>query len=108
MALKNTVADMKKLLDCIAKDIDKACNGNRAASQRVRTCTIKFAKASKLYRKESVAEEKKGGKKKKPAKKAAKKKVAKKKPVKKVAKKKAAPKRRATAKVVRKAKKRRK
>lgn len=87
MALKNTVVEMKKLMECLMEDIDKACNGNKAAAQRMRTCTIKFAKIAKVFRKESVAEGKKGGKK-KPA-----------------LQKKAAPKRKATAKVAKKKRK---
>ncbi len=113
MALKDTVAKMDKLLEAIAKDMGKATTGNKAASQRVRTNTIKFEKIAKKFRKESVAAGKKGGKKKATKKKAPAKKVAKKKVVKKkapakkkVAKKKAPAKRRATAKVVRKKKRR--
>ncbi len=91
MALMNTVKDMKDLLCCISGDLEKAGNGNKAASQRVRTCTIKFEKMAKRYRKESIAGERKGGGgKKKAAKPAAKKKAAPKK-MKKPAKKKAFP-----------------
>ena len=76
MALKETVKKMHVMLEQIAKDLSKACEkGNKAASQRVRTNTIKFAKLSKQYRKESIASER-GGKKRK---KATKKKVARKK-----------------------------
>lgn len=103
MALKETVDTMKKFLGMISGDLEKAASGNKAASQRVRTCTIKFEKIAKLFRKESVAEGRKGGKKKAAKKKApAKKKAAKKKAP---AKTKAPAKRRATAKVVRKKKK---
>ena len=81
MALKDTVKKMKRMLMDLAVDLTKASEkGNRAASQRVRTGTIKFAKISKQYRKESVAADKKGsGKKRKKAKKTTRKKVAKKK-----------------------------
>ncbi len=64
MGLKDTIKSMHKYIDCIAKDLKKAEKGNKAASQRVRTCTIKFAKVSKTFRKESIAEEKKSKKKK--------------------------------------------
>ena len=64
MALKDTIATMKKLLNEVLSDLDKSTNGNKAASQRVRTGTIKFEKIAKLYRKESVAEGKKAPKKK--------------------------------------------
>lgn len=80
MALKDTVNAMRNLLGNLTADLEKAEKGNKAASQRVRTGSIKLEKVAKVYRKESVASEKKGGAKKKaaPAKKAAKKPVAKK------------------------------
>jgi hypothetical protein len=62
MALKDTVAMLKKLLGELCRDLEKAASGNKAASQRVRTGTIKLDKTAKIYRKESVAAEKKGGK----------------------------------------------
>ncbi len=117
MALKDTSDQLKKILCCIAGDLEKASKGNRAAAQRVRTCTIKFEKKAKLYRKESVKADKAGAFKKakkatkaKPKKKAAKKpamkKVAKKKVAKKrVVKKKSAARKRPTAKLVKKARK---
>lgn len=85
MVLKDTVSRMKDLLECVTKDLSKAVGGNKAASQRVRTGTIKLEKTAKMYRKESVAAEKKM-KKEKPSKKAAK--APAKKAAKKVAKKK--------------------
>ncbi|NGX59461.1 MAG: Histone H1-like protein HC1 [Chlamydiae bacterium] len=91
MALKTTVDHLKKLLHVISHDLEKAGRGNKAAAQRVRTNTIKFAKTAKAYRKESITDGKKGGKKKKatkrkaaPRKKAAKKKTTRKKTVRKV------------------------
>ena len=45
---------MKGLLAEITHDLEKADRGNKAASQRVRTGTIKLEKVAKLYRKESV------------------------------------------------------
>ncbi|MDN3506948.1 MAG: histone [Simkaniaceae bacterium] len=71
MALKTTVEHMKQMLLEISHDLEKAGRGNRAAAQRVRTNTIKFAKIAKQYRKESVAEGRKGAKKKKTTKKKA-------------------------------------
>lgn len=59
MALKDSISQMKKLLDEVKSDLDKAESGNKAAAQRVRTCTIKFSKIAKMYRKESVAMHKK-------------------------------------------------
>lgn len=67
MSLKDTVHRMKEHLAHISKDLEKAGKGNKAASQRVRTGTIKFAKIAKTFRKESVMAEKgmkkRGGKK---------------------------------------------
>lgn len=95
MALKDTCKTMRSLLECIQADLDKAEAGNKAAAQRVRTCSIKLEKAAKLYRKESVKAEKSGGGKKKAGKKSAAKKAA---PAKKAAKKKTAPKKAASPK----------
>ena len=66
MALKDTIKQMHNLLAALSKDLIKAeRKKNKAASQRVRTGSIKFAKIAKRFRKESVAEEKRGGYKKK-------------------------------------------
>ncbi len=70
MALKDTVNSLRKLLGELSSDLEKAAEGNKAASQRVRTGTIKLAKVSKQYRKESVTAERKGSS--KPKRKAAK------------------------------------
>ena len=59
MALKQTIGTLKSLLDDLCCDLNKAEKGNKTAAQRVRTSSIKFAKISKVYRKESVASEKK-------------------------------------------------
>jgi hypothetical protein len=58
MSIQDTVKQMRDLLAHIAIDLEKAVNGNKAASQRVRTGTIKLEKAAKRYRKESVKIEK--------------------------------------------------
>lgn len=50
---------MRELLSDITLDLDKSENGNKAASQRVRTGTVKLEKLAKLYRKESISSEKK-------------------------------------------------
>lgn len=60
MALKNTTNKLKQLLGDAVINLEKAEGGNKAAAQRVRTGTIKLEKIAKLYRKESIAEEKKG------------------------------------------------
>lgn len=60
MALKTTIAQLKKLLSEIQINLDRAdTKGNKSAAQRARTGTIKLAKLAKLYRKESVLAEKK-------------------------------------------------
>jgi hypothetical protein len=49
MALNNTETQMKGLLAEITHDLEKADRGNKAASQRVRTGTIKLEKVAKVY-----------------------------------------------------------
>jgi len=60
MNLKDTANTLMRQLEGCVRDLHKANKGNRAAAQRVRTGTIKLEKCAKLYRKESVAAEKKG------------------------------------------------
>lgn len=60
MALHSTISHMKDLLGKISQDIGKAEGGNKAASQRVRTMTVKLEKIAKAYRKESITNEKQG------------------------------------------------
>lgn len=70
MALKDTVKHLRDLLHKVTHDLEKADKGNKAASQRVRTGTVRMEKVSKLYRKESIKNEKSTKSTKKPAKKA--------------------------------------
>ena len=63
MGLKDTIATMQTLLEKISKDLHKSIKGNKAASQRVRTGTINLSKIGKIYRKESIRQEKKSAKK---------------------------------------------
>lgn len=70
MAIHDTTSDMKDLLSRITLDLEKAQKGNKAASQRVRTGTVRLEKLAKVYRKESIDTEKGGKTSKKPAKKA--------------------------------------
>lgn len=58
MALKETIKHLKELLHQITSDIEKADGGNKAASQRVRTGTVRMEKVAKAYRKESIKHEK--------------------------------------------------
>lgn len=69
MALHGTISNMKDLLNKITQDLGKAESGNKAASQRVRTNTVRLEKVAKSYRKESITSEK-SNKGKRPAKKA--------------------------------------
>ena len=71
MALKDTYKHLRDLLVGITHDLEKAEGGNKAASQRVRTGTVKLEKVAKLYRKESIKAEKLTKGTKKPSKKAA-------------------------------------
>lgn len=68
MSLKETFKEMHDLLTHITADLQKSEKGNKAASQRVRTGTVKLEKVAKLFRKESIAFEKKNKGQKKPAK----------------------------------------
>lgn len=77
MAFHDTVKTMRELLVGLSIDLEKAVGGNKAASQRVRTGTIKLEKSAKKYRKESIIAEKASVGKKKAPKKAAPKKAVK-------------------------------
>lgn len=74
MSFENTVKELRSLLANVTQDLEKSTLGNKAASQRVRTGTVKLEKIAKQFRKESIIAEKHGssrGKKAaKPAKKA--------------------------------------
>lgn len=80
MSIKDTFKQMRELLTHIIGDLEKSENGNKAASQRVRTGTVKLEKIAKVYRKESIANEKKTKGQKKPHKAEGAKKSAKSKP----------------------------
>ena len=58
MALKDNVKHLRDLLSQISHDLEKADKGNKAASQRVRTGTVRLEKIAKSYRKESIRNEK--------------------------------------------------
>jgi hypothetical protein len=68
MSLKDTFKHLRDLLSNITSDLEKSENGNKAASQRVRTGTVKLEKIAKLFRKESISSEKKNKGQKKPSK----------------------------------------
>jgi hypothetical protein len=71
-SINKTINEMRELLGQITSDLEKSHNGNKAASQRVRTGTVKLEKVAKAYRKESIQHEKKTKGHKKTAKPAAK------------------------------------
>lgn len=71
MVFKDLVHNMREILSRIQADLSKAEGGNKAASQRVRTGTVKLEKLAKRYRKDSIGIER-SGKSKRPAKKASK------------------------------------
>lgn len=60
MTIKDTCKNLRTLLQNVASDLDKAEAGNKAASQRVRTGTIKLEKIAKHFRKESIKSERSG------------------------------------------------
>lgn len=72
-SINKTINEMRQLLVQITQDLEKSNNGNKAASQRVRTGTVKLEKVAKVYRKESIQHEKKTKGSKKASKPAAKK-----------------------------------
>ena len=73
MEFKEICKRLRDLLGHITHDLGKAEGGNKAASQRVRTGTVKLEKLAKNYRKESIVDEKRNKGSKKSAKKAVKK-----------------------------------
>ncbi len=58
MQLNHVIDNLKGLLHTITVDLEKAHKGNKAASQRVRTGTVKLEKLAKHYRKSSILNEK--------------------------------------------------
>ncbi|MBM3193985.1 MAG: hypothetical protein FJZ59_07130 [Chlamydiae bacterium] len=69
MAFLQTTEELTLLIQAILKDIPKVLKGNKTAAQRIRTKTVKIAKVSKVWRKESLDQEKKKAKPKKKEKK---------------------------------------
>jgi len=58
MSLTETIHHLQNLLSGMIKDLGKVQRGNKAASQRVRTGSIKLEKVAKAFRKESIQTEK--------------------------------------------------
>jgi hypothetical protein len=61
MSIVETIKEIRHILAALTIDLEKAAHGNKAASQRVRTGTIKLEKGAKKYRKESIKAEKAPG-----------------------------------------------
>ena len=60
MTLKRLIEELRKLMNQMIGDLEKTERGNKTAAQRVRTHSIQFGKAAKLFRKESLVAERKG------------------------------------------------
>ncbi len=69
MAFLETTEELVELLQMILEDVPKMLKGNKTAAQRIRTKTIKITKVSKVWRKESLDQEKKKNSRKKKEKK---------------------------------------
>lgn len=69
MSLTATTEELEEILDDILRDLPKFQKGNKTASQRIRTATIRLSKVSKEWRKLSLASERKPSKAKKVVKK---------------------------------------
>ena len=59
MAILDLSEDLQELLEDILEDLPKSVNGNKSAAQRIRTKTVRLAKLSKEWRKNSLDLEKK-------------------------------------------------
>lgn len=69
MSFLQTTEELVDLLQTILEDVPKMLKGNKTAAQRIRTKTVKMAKVSKIWRKESLDQERKKAKPKKKEKK---------------------------------------
>ena len=69
MSFLQTTEELVNLLQTILQDVPKMLKGNKTAAQRIRTKTVKIAKVSKIWRKESLDQERKKVKSKKKEKK---------------------------------------
>ena len=59
MSFMETTEELAILLQTVLEDVPKVLKGNKTAAQRIRTKTVKIAKVSKIWRKESLELEKK-------------------------------------------------
>jgi hypothetical protein len=69
MAFLQTTEELAELLMTVLEDVPKVMKGNKTAAQRIRTKTVLIAKIAKIWRKESLDQEKKRAPKKKKEKK---------------------------------------
>jgi len=56
MTLKKTIKELKHLLECCTVDLKKTEKGFKTAAQRLRVNTVKLAKVSLKFRRESIEE----------------------------------------------------
>ncbi len=59
MSFLQTTEELVDLLQTILEDVPKMLRGNKTAAQRIRTKTVKITKVSKIWRKESLDQERK-------------------------------------------------
>jgi hypothetical protein len=65
MSFIQTTEELAELLAQLLEDVPKAMKGNKTAAQRIRTKSVKFSKLAKIWRKESLDQERKKSQKKK-------------------------------------------
>ena len=65
MSFIQTTEELAELLAQLLEDVPKAMKGNKTAAQRIRTNSVKFSKLAKIWRKESLDQERKKSQKKK-------------------------------------------
>ncbi len=59
MPFLQTTEELVQLFEMILEDVPKVLKGNKTAAQRVRTKTVLISKVAKLWRKESLDQERK-------------------------------------------------
>ena len=59
MSFLQTTEELTQLLETVLEDVPKMMKGNKTAAQRIRTKTVRIAKVAKLWRQESLDQEKK-------------------------------------------------
>ncbi len=59
MTFLQTTEELAELLMSVLEDVPKVLKGNKTAAQRIRTKTVLLAKLAKVWRRESLDQEKK-------------------------------------------------